>query len=309
MATKLLSMTGYGEAISQFAELEWRCVVQSVNSRNLDARFRLPASLQGLEISFRKLLQKVIARGKVDVIFSFTQLAVAEDSSSAISSAQLFNTDWVVDFCRSGDSLFADLDWQSSDNLRAALLQSAFSQRGAFSDNALDLGSVSDPLLELLQSTLDLHLSSREREGENLAADIFGRLSVLKNHMLIIADKATSMPEIFKERIRVRIEAIIDNDQFTLDPARVTQEIAHLIDKADISEEIVRFNSHIEQVYSEINDSLADRKGKKLEFVVQEMLREINTVGSKANLLDITRVVVDVKNELEKIREQVQNIV
>ncbi len=309
MAAKLLSMTGYGEAISQFAELEWRCVVQSVNSRNLDARFRLPASLQGLEIKFRKLLQKVIARGKVDVVFSFSPMAVVDDSSDLISGGLLFNSDWVADFCRSGENLFTDLDWQSSDNLRAALLQSAFSQRGAFSDNALDLTEVSDPLLELLQSALGLHLESREQEGENLAADFFGRLSLLKDYISTIADKAAAMPEIFKERIGIRLDSIIDNDQFTLDPARVTQEIAHLIDKADISEEIVRFNSHIEQIYLEINDSSADRKGKKLEFIVQEMLREINTVGSKANLLEITQIVVDVKNELEKIREQVQNIV
>ena len=117
------------------------------------------------------------------------------------------------------------------------------------------------------------------------------------------------MPAIFKQRIAERLNTLIEDNQFELDPARMSQEVAHLIDKADITEEIVRFNAHIEQFYAEINDQVADRKGKKLEFIVQEMLREINTVGSKANLLEITRSVVEVKNELEKIREQVQNVV
>ena len=128
------------------------------------------------------------------------------------------------------------------------------------------------------------------------------RLELLSGFLAGVAEKAVAMPDFFKVRIAERLTVLVDTAQYALDPARMAQEVAHLVDKADISEEIVRLRAHIDQFYAEINDLVADRKGKKL-------LREINTIGSKANLLEITRLVVDMKNELEKVREQVLNIV
>ncbi len=305
MAANLMSMTGYGEASVCIDHYEWRCVIQSVNSRNLDVRFRFPAALSALENRFRKEVQKFIQRGKVDVTFSYSLSSGGETQISA----GYFNPEWVADFCRAGDSLLNSLDWQATDILRASILQSAFSQRDAFADAQVEIENVADLLIQLLHSALEKHSQSRKLEGEQLALDMVSRLSLLDDLIASITEKAKFMPEIFKERINLRIESFIVDKQFELDQSRLTQEIAHLIDKADISEEIVRFKSHIAQFLSEINEPSADRKGKKLEFIVQEMLREVNTVGSKANLLEITRCVVEVKNELEKIREQVQNIV
>ncbi len=301
-----MSMTGYGEAVTIIESHEWRCVVQSVNSRNLDARFRFPSALSPLEVKFRKEVQKVIQRGKVDVTFSYSSLTKDADT---LNSADYFNSDWVADFCRAGENLLDSLSWQSSDIIRASILRSAFSQRDAFSEAQVEIDNSVDFLIELLRNALEKHAKSRKQEGDQLALDMRTRLSLLDDYIALIAEKAESMPEIFKERINLRIETILADKLFELDQSRVTQEIAYLIDKADVSEEIVRFKSHIIQFLTEINDSLVDRKGKKLEFLVQEMLREINTIGSKANLLEITRCVLDVKNELEKIREQVQNIV
>ena len=307
LSVNLISMTGYGESTKVMDGREWRCVIQSVNSRNLDLRFRLPSGLQALEIQFRKCVQSCIHRGKVDVAITFTSLS--SDEKAAAFSNSSFNSDWVLSFCRAGELLFDPLSWPASDDLRAALLRSAFSQRHAFADEALDVDVVSDDLTALLLCTLRLHGDSCRGEGTHLAVDIKDRLALLQSNIAVIQDSATLMPELFRERIASRISALIDDVQYEVDPVRMTQEIAHLIDKADISEEIVRFCAHIDQFYTEIDDSVPERKGKKLEFVVQEMLREINTVGSKANLLEITRRVVDVKNELEKIREQVQNVV
>ena len=117
------------------------------------------------------------------------------------------------------------------------------------------------------------------------------------------------MPQIFKERIEQRLTALLVDSPVSPDEARICQEIAFLVDKADISEEIVRFKSHLAQFLNELELESSKRKGKKLEFITQEMLREVNTIGSKANLIEITRNVVDAKNELEKIREQVQNVI
>jgi uncharacterized protein (TIGR00255 family) len=281
-------------------------VIQSVNSRNLDVRFRFPPGLQALEVKFRKQLQNIIARGKVDVGFSYATLNPVDSVEN--NSTHSFNMPWVIAFCKSGEVLLDSLEWRSSDILQSALLRTAFSQRDAFSDAGTDVDVVADSLQQLLLDALDLHLESRRQEGVHLAEDIKSRLAFLISYINGIANKADSMPELFRQRINDRLALLIDNNKFELDPARVAQEVAHLIDKADISEEIVRFNAHIQQFYTEI-DIAAERKGKKLEFIVQEMLREINTIGSKANLLEITKMVVEVKNELEKIREQVQNVV
>jgi len=299
-------MTGYGEALGLIDGREWRCVVQSVNSRNLDARFRLPFKLHALEIPFRKVVQKQISRGKVDVVFTYSH---THEESESVNSAELFNPSWVAGFCRAGESLLDALSWQSSDSLRATILQCAFSQKDAYAENQVEIESVADFLNQLLLTALDKHFTSRQQEGDQLAQDILSRLSQLDEYIADISIKAASMPDLFRERINLRIDSILADRQFELDQSRLSQEVAHLIDKADISEEIVRFNAHILQFTSEINNLSVSRKGKKLEFIVQEMLREINTIGSKANLLEITRSVVEVKNELEKIREQVQNIV
>jgi len=304
----LLSMTGYGEALALIDGREWRCVVQSVNSRNLDARFRLPSRLNVLENSFRKIIQKEIPRGKVDIVFSFSS-QISDEDSKLNNSTEFFNSSWVAGFCHAGESLLGTLSWQTSDYLRASILQSAFLQRDAFVEAQIDIDCVADPLNRLLLAALDKHFTSRQQEGNHLALDIVSRLSQLDEYIATISNHAALMPDFFRERINLRIDCILADRQFELDQSRLSQEVAHLIDKADISEEIIRFKSHIVQFMTEINDSSADRKGKKLEFIVQEMLREINTIGSKANQLDITRCVVEVKNELEKIREQVQNIV
>lgn len=304
--TKLLSMTGYGEASLLIGDKEWNCVVQSVNSRNLDARFRMPSALQSTEPVFRKQLQNFISRGKVDITFSISS---SEKTTVSTVSNSFFNEVWVRDFCNAGESLFRSLDWQSSAVLQSALLDAAFSQRAAFIEPEMQLDKIADPLTGLLNNALIRHLDSRIVEGNQLVADICSRLTVLSDYIKAVADISVTMPDIFRLRIQGRLDTLVDQNKFSLDPSRIAQEVAHLIDKADISEEIVRFNAHIQQYYAEIDSQDNDRKGKKLEFVVQEMLREINTIGSKANMLEITRIVVDVKNELEKIREQVQNIV
>ncbi len=300
-----MSMTGYGEAAAAIGNYQWRCVVQSVNSRNLDIRFRFPAALSVLEIRLRKEAQKFVRRGKVDVSFSY---ALSGGDGDEILSAY-FNPEWVAGFCRAGEELLDSLDWQANAALRASILKSAFSQREAFADTELKIDCAADKLILLFDAALKKHAESRKLEGEELGLDLINRLTLLDDFIAAISEKAQSMPEIFRERIKHRIEVLIADKQFDLDHSRLAQEVAHLIDKADISEEIVRFKAHIVQFRAEINESSTERKGKKLEFIVQEMLREVNTVGSKANLLEITRSVVEVKNELEKIREQVQNIV
>ncbi len=307
MTDFLLSMTGYGEATRIINDKEWRCVVQSVNSRHLDCRCRLPNQYQSLEPAVRDQVKKSVERGKVDVTFSL--VSVEESSDRTLLPDNYFNVSWVSGFCRAGEQLVDSLNWPKSDPLYSALIQSALARREAFDTSTVMYEGSAEQLSDLLKDALFLHLESRRAEGTHLAADMRHRISLLDSFIKQVQTSALTMPQIFKERIEQRLAALLVDSPVTPDEARLCQEIAFLVDKADISEEIVRFKSHLAQFLNELELESSKRKGKKLEFIVQEMLREINTIGSKANLLEITRNVVDAKNELEKIREQVQNVI
>ncbi|MCD6430893.1 MAG: YicC family protein [Deltaproteobacteria bacterium] len=307
MSDSLLSMTGYGEATQIVNDRELRCVVQSVNSRYLDCRFRLPHNFQSLEPRFKGLVKKIVERGKVDIVLSFEVVGV--EWTDASSSSNYFNGPWIAGFCNSAEGLADTLGWPVTDHMRSVLMQSALSRREAFESPAENIEESADLFLGLLQKALLLHLDSRKIEGAHLAADFHLKISLLSDKMSEIELSAIGMPQIFKDRIGQRLASILEDGRVSLDESRLCQEVAYLVDKADISEEIVRFRAHISQFLDVLESETSSRKGKKLEFIVQEMLREINTVGSKANLLEITRNVVDIKNELEKIREQVQNVI
>ncbi|MEA3333554.1 MAG: YicC/YloC family endoribonuclease [Pseudomonadota bacterium] len=307
MIESLLSMTGYGEATLIINEVEWRCVVQSVNSRYLDCRCRLPHNIQSLEPLIRGQVKKSIERGKVDIVFSYS--SVEESVAVGQSPANIFNSSWVAGFCRAGEELLGSLEWPKTECMYSAVMQAAFARREAFDIPSENVVDISASIMNLLADSLDLHLESRSKEGHHLAVDFRHRLSLLSEKMADIEKLAVSMPQIFKERIELRLSLLLDDGPQKLDESRLCQEVAYLVDKADISEEIVRFRAHVAQFNDDLVSKSNNRKGKKLEFIVQEMLREINTVGSKANLLEITQNVIDIKNELEKIREQVQNVI
>lgn len=300
-------MTGYGEATRIINNKEWRCVVQSVNSRHLDCRCRLPNQYQSLEPVLRDQVKKGIERGKVDVTFSFA--SVADGIDNADSSANFINVPWVVGFCRTGERLIESIGWQFSGPLQSSLMQSALNRREAFDTLSVASVDAAEQLPYLLGEALCLHLESTRIEGAHLATDMRHRIYLLEKMLNEIDNSSRLMPKIFKDRIEQRLSVLLDDNSINLDESRLCQEVAFLVDKSDISEEIVRFNSHLTQFLGELEFESSSRKGKKLEFITQEILREINTIGSKANLLEITRIVVDAKNELEKIREQVQNVV
>ena len=307
MSDLLLSMTGYGEATVIAGDKEWRIVIQSVNSRYLDCRCRLPHTLHSLEPQFRSAVKKFVERGKVDIVL--TSSVVDSTESEVDSSSTYFNNSFIAGYCMAGVALVDSLGWSVNDQMHSSLLQSALARREAFDAPSENIEEVSDILDTLLMEALKSHLESRKKEGLYLAADFRRRISIIAELLSEVEKHAVEMPEIFKDRIEQRLTLILSDTHVHLDETRLCQEVAYLIDKADISEEIVRLRAHLEQFIHEIESLSTNRKGKKFEFVVQEMLREINTIGSKANLLEITRNVVDMKNELEKIREQVQNVI
>lgn len=299
-------MTGFGEAKSLIGDNEWHVVVQSVNSRYLDCRFRLPSALQSFEPKFRGIVKKFVERGKLDIGFTFSAL---DSLAGNELSGACFNAAFISGFCRAGVDLAESLAWPVGEQLQSTLLHAALNRREAFASPSENGDDIFDPLCKLFRDALQLHLDSCLKEGASLAQDFRSRISFLTERLAEIETLALTMPAIFKERIHQRLDKLLSEIRIELDESRLIQEIAYFIDKADISEEIVRLKAHLTQFIQELELHNVKRKGKKLEFLVQEMLREINTIGSKANLLDVTKNVVDMKNELEKIREQVQNVI
>ncbi len=292
------SMTGYAEASHTKDEITFNGVFRSYNSRNLDIALYLPDYLKMFEEKVKKLVAKKVARGRVEIRFSFDE--ISEDS-----------VEFSVDFIRAA-AYYKALDE----------LKEKFAIKSEITlDQLLDGKKMIKPkerthdaevLFEGLSTVVNLCLDEldkmRIKEGENLAIDIDQRFSYMEATINTIAKKALELPLIYKKNLEERI-AILISGKDILDPVRVAQEVAIIVDKSDISEEIVRSQSHIKQARQIMSSKDPNTSvGRKLNFLVQEFNREYNTMGSKSGNVEISKMVVDLKSELEKIREQVQNI-
>ncbi len=304
MSDTLLSMTGYGELSRELGERRWRCVVQSVNSRYLDCRVRLPQEYISLEPALRGLLKNKLIRGKVDLVLSYEKLYLDPGDGAGD-----FDKAAAKQFCRAGLELLRELGWQNGEPVyRQALLSASLQQAMTSRTAEVDESGLPEQIKLLVSEALLLHRQSCLDEGRELSTFFLSAMQDLNGRIDKIHSLALQMPELFKQRLQSRISRLVDNN-LELDQARLCQEIAHQVDRSDVSEEIVRFKSHIKQFCSVIESSKELRKGKKLDFIVQELSREINTITAKASFLELTREAVEVKTVLEQVREQVQNVV
>ena len=304
MADTLLSMTGYGELSRDIGSRRWRCVVQSVNSRYLDCRMRIPNEYVSFEPVLRNIMKQSLIRGKIDLVLSYENILVEGGSTLPTLDADL-----IVDFCESGKGVLQGLGWSPEDpGFRRTILFHAIQQSLASQVSRNDDKVLIDELKLLVTDTLELHRQSCFDEGRELAEFFISAIDDLHHRMERISSLAADMPAVFKERLQERINRLMDKS-LELDESRLCQEVAHQVDRSDISEEIVRFNSHLKQFREVVSVKGDLRKGKKLDFIIQELSREINTITAKANLLELTREAVEIKSHLEQIREQVQNVV
>lgn len=287
------SMTGYGRALVEKDGREMTVEVRSVNHRFLDVSCRLPRSIGFLEDAVRKGVAARVARGHVDVFVNYvnrredarevrvdTVLAQAyrsalEELGKAVGLTQSAS---LIDYARLPDVLTVSEKQEDQDALRA-LLQHA------------------------LEKALDQLCAMREMEGENMRADILSKMDAIASLQKQIASRAPLVVEEYREKLRARLCALLSGE---LDEARFATEVAIFADRAAIDEELVRLESHIAQIRAAA--ALQEPVGRKLDFLVQELNREVNTIGSKASDAQIAQHVVAAKGEIEKLREQVQNI-
>ena len=286
-----ISMTGFGAADAQWET--WICQVEirSVNQRFLDIRCRLPFGFQTMEPEIKKQIKAVSSRGKIDCSIKLEKGASEEKLKLNLERAQRYN-ELLTEFeALSGRKVGVDA-------------------RDLSSLNIIEENKTGEPpekfekvIQECLSRALEGLQEMKEREGQAMQSDIQQRLSSCGNIVNSIEKLSQAEPERFGDRLQERFSQLTEGVE--INPERLEQEIALLADRLDISEEVVRFRTHLEHM----DDILSQHEvGKKAEFLMQELNREVNTMASKSNDAKISQASVQIKSELEKVREQLQNI-
>jgi len=289
------SMTGVGSARTTTEEFDIEVRVRSVNNRHLDLNLRLPSAFYDFELPLRQRLQQMLERGKVDFFFEIKDLR--PDTVVATLNTQ------IIDAVLAQTSYLRKLPQVDSNVDVATLL-------GITGVLSVETKPLEDPdkLLSILGDTAAAALTDmigmRETEGGHIRDDLLKRFSVCNEILNNIESQTANVEEEFLRRLKERVAEFTDG--INLDPERLEQEVALLVERSDITEEIVRLRSHLDQSLQLLDSDNA--VGKKLDFLIQEMNREINTIGAKGRKADLSGLVVDLKSEIEKIREQVQNI-
>ena len=291
------SMTGFGRACASGATRDYTVEIRSVNGRYFDCSVRLPRDLFPLEERVRSTIrEKSQSRGKIDVTVTFARRA-GEGNGRAI------DTDFVRDYLSALYRLRDEFGLPDDISVMRVAADPGVFRTG---DEEIDLDAEWNALLPALTEACRIHDAMRTTEGKKIADDLAAKLSFVSDCVAEIAGRSDENVRSFRERFETRLRQILSDDRITPDENRILTECAIYADRVAIDEEIVRLRSHI-SAFSEIADEKTP-SGKKLDFLLQEMNREINTVGSKCADAGIARTVVTVKNELEKIREQIQNV-
>lgn len=292
------SMTGFGRGEKIYDTRRYTVELKSVNNRYCDINIRMPRLFNFADSNIRKLISDELVRGKVDVFISY------EDSASASTEVVLNEglakayADAVIKIA-AVTGIESDLSPSRLTNYPDVL---------TVRQNQLDEDQILAELSSAIKEAIDGMKDMRLNEGNNLCADILGKISELSRLRDEIAEHAPSVVADYRTRLNSRIEELLGDDKAAFyDEARLAAEVAVFADKCAIDEELKRLISHFGQANSILSSK--GTVGKKMDFLVQEINREINTIGSKANSLEITNRVLLMKNLVEEMREQIQNLV
>ena len=287
------SMTGYGKSNLSKDQRQYQIEIKSVNHRYLDISVKMPRQLSYLEETIKKEIMSKVRRGKIDVFVTF-------ENDSLEGKEIKINTELAKEYIKElkklakEEDLLADL--QVND---IAKYPDVLKIQNNQEDEKIKI-----EVLEVVKNATDNLVEMRKTEGNKLAEDLNRRLDNLNVKIEDISKLSTGLIEDYVVKLEERIKEILKNQE--IDQTRLAQEVVIYADKCSIEEEVTRLKSHITQFKTLLNSDEAI--GKKLDFIIQEMNRETNTIGSKANNLNITNNVIDMKTEIENIREQVQNI-
>ena len=288
------SMTGYGSAKGQTGGLEITVELKSVNNRYLDTSVRLPRSFLFAEDAVKSAVQAHISRGKVDVFVSI-DTSLADDMTVKVNEPLLKGYIEAIRHISEEYSLANDL---------TALSVSRFPDVLSVEKKDLDAEAISAALCEVTERALCDFDAMRLREGEKLTDDVLSRLETIDALVSTVERESPKTVAEYRSRLEQKMAEVLGTAG--IDESRILAEAALFADHIAVDEETVRLRSHMAQLRTMINGN--SPTGRKIDFLIQEFNREANTIGSKCQNSDIAHVVVDLKSEIEKIREQIQNI-
>lgn len=288
------SMTGYGGGKCTAAEYELSVELKSVNNRFADISVRTPKGFMFAEEAVKSAVQSRISRGKIDV---FVTLTGAGQSESTVVVNEALAAEYAA-----AVALLADRLGLSAEI--SAYSISRYPDVLTLEKKEIDKDEALKNLLSALEQALSDHDAMRTMEGERLKDDLLSRLETIEKLVGKVEERSPQTVAEYRQRLGEKMREVLENAQ--LDENRILTEAAIFADKVAVDEETVRLRSHISQMREMLSGS--GPVGRKLDFIVQELNREVNTIGSKCNDGEITSWVLDMKSEIEKIREQVQNI-
>ena len=288
-------MTGFSRYENQNEDLTCKVEIRSVNNRFIDINTRLPKSLAPLELPLKKIVKAKCARGSFDITIMIEKNGDTETNLEVTPNLPLA-TEYLNAFKKIQDGL----------SLKGGIdINTVLSQRDVVKT---ELKKVEDSCEEIVMQTVDKALTHlikmREEEGKNLEKDILNQINSIKTLGKSISTKQSMTVQQFQNKLNEKIQSLTSG--LEIDPDRIAQESALLADRCDITEELVRLESHIEQFNLLVASH--EPQGRKLEFLTQEINREVNTTGSKTIDLEVSKAVIEMKSCLEKIREQLANI-
>ena len=290
----MLSMTGYGKGAYEKEGLELTCEIKTVNNRYLDVSIKAPRVFSAYEDVVRGMVREKLTRGHADL---FISLKDKREKPTALSVDIALATSYV----QAGQAIKEKFPQLVDDITISSVLRYPEVLKSE------DTQTLDEEMITALKSALNLALDAlnemRRTEGEKLKADMLARVAVIEEIVGKIETRAPLVAKAYKERLETRIKEHLENVQY--DEARLLTEVAVFTDKSNIDEELTRLHSHIAQFREICGEGVV---GRKLDFLVQEFNREANTTCSKSNDVEITRLGLALKNEIDKIREQVQNL-
>lgn len=287
------SMTGYGKSSLSIDTREYQVEIKSVNHKYIDTNIKMPRIISYLEEDIRKIITSKLKRGKIDIFISFENYSKDGNDiqiNSNLAKMYIQNLKKLAE----EESISANIEVTEITKLPDVL---------TIKSN-IDENQIKSELLQTVEEAINNLINMRQSEGERISRDILSKISQIEEKKQDIFMLSTGLIDEYVVKLEARIKEILKTEE--VDKSRLMQEVVIYADKCSVEEEITRLTSHIEQLRNLINSN--EPNGKKMDFIIQEMNRETNTIGSKANNLEITNRVVDIKTILEDIREQIQNI-
>jgi uncharacterized protein (TIGR00255 family) len=289
-------MTGYGRATSVLDGKNYIIETKSVNHRGVEVAVRLPGMFASLETEIKKVIGQKLFRGRIEVY-----VRVESDLHGEVGEKLDANLPLIKHYYSLLNQVKQEFDLKDEITLSMiARLKDIF----YYSECDVNLEKVWKHLQKILVNSIDFLIKMREKEGKLLYKDFVLRLNMIRGYLNALKLRVPQVVVEYQERLSRRVRELTDS--LEIDESRLSQEVAIMAEKSDVTEEIVRFESHLSQLEEMLESD--EPIGRKMDFLLQEMLREVNTAGSKSSDLNISHIVIEIKSELAKLREQVQNV-